>query len=874
MVWDHYSGLSLEYWDEETLFTISRAIGTPIKVDATTLQYQSGYYAKVLVEIDLAKTISNKLWIITKYGAFSQGVTLTKLPKFCTKCKIVGHLTTECIVSQQSSKAGSSNEVEKKIIIDQNQSSPSSRLMPSEQQKSSQVQNPHNSGNLTIPPINLDITKLIQHPHVSMENHSTEVTEINSDLNIINSTIDIKVTQNPFESSEEVGSSKSSKKKPPLKPAVVTRKASKEYLKHMIDKGSLSPQPPPQGDVLVTGVHANSYTINRRELWQDLSDISLMNKPWLVLGDFNTILSIDEKRGGTSLISTSMKDFQDCVDFCGLLQAPKNGLDFSLCNGRDGNKRILCNLDGALFNLKWLDKFNGWHYKVGNRGISDHSHLLGSDAIIPRAPNPPFRFQQMWLNYPNFLQVFCDVKDTLKKAEEKVLEETLKSDSDPTNINLLNNLVTARGLCDMAANNYNTFLRDKARISWIQDGDVNTKFFHTSIKLRQAQNAISEIENSSGNTITDQLGVSNVLIDYFSTKFAHQNVSIHDSFFEASPTAITAEDNSFLEKVPSEEDIRNAVFDLNQDSAPGPDGFTGIFYRFAWEVIKTDLVTAVQYCWENNFIPSGMNSNFLVLIPKVHGAKNAKQFRPIGLSNFCFKVITKIVTMRISQYLPKIISPQQCAFIKNRNIHEQVLLASELVNELSVKRRGGNLGLKLDISQAYDTMSWDFFCKALTRYGFSKKFCDWVMVLLKTTKLSIMVNGGPIGFFGVGRGLKQGDPLSPILFILVEYILSRNNHKLVHERKILPMVIRNGIHRTHLLFAGDIFLFCNGNMRSITHLRNLLKEYQAATSHIINTSKSRCFVSGTSSVRKRQIADFFHMDISNFPDKYLGVMLV
>ncbi|XP_026399009.1 uncharacterized protein LOC113294849 [Papaver somniferum] len=457
-------------------------------------------------------------------------------------------------------------------------------------------------------------------------------------------------------------------------------------------------------------------------------------------GDFNTILSIDEKRGGRSPISTGTKDFQDCVDFCGLLQDPKNGLDFSCYNGRAGKKRILCNLDRALYNLKWLDKFNGWHYKVGNRGISDHSPLLGFDAIIPRALSPPFRFQKMWLNYPNFLQViwnswneeiygnptyvfmnklkrlkkflkvwnwevFGDVKDTLKKAEEKVLEETLKSDSDPTNINLLNNLVTARGLCDMAANNYNTFLRDKERISWIQDGDVNSKFFHTSIKLRQAQNAISEIEDSSGNFVTDQLGISNVLINYFSTKFAHQNVSIHDSFFEAAPTVITAEDNSFLEKVPSEEDIKNAVFDLNQDSAPWPDGFTGIFYRFAWEVIKTDLVTAVQYCWENNFIPSGMNSNFLVLIPKVHGAKNAKQFRPIGLSNFCFKVITKIVTMRISKYLPKIISPQQCAFIKNRNIHEQFLLASELVNELSVKRRGGNLGLKLDISQAYDTMS-------------------------------------------------------------------------------------------------------------------------------------------------------------------------
>ncbi|XP_026378363.1 uncharacterized protein LOC113272781 [Papaver somniferum] len=101
MVWVQLPGLSLEYWDEKTLFKISRAIGNPIKVDAATLNYQSGYYAKVLIKIDLAKNIPNKLWIVTGYGAFSQGVTLTNLPKFCHKCKIVGHQISECRINKQ-----------------------------------------------------------------------------------------------------------------------------------------------------------------------------------------------------------------------------------------------------------------------------------------------------------------------------------------------------------------------------------------------------------------------------------------------------------------------------------------------------------------------------------------------------------------------------------------------------------------------------------------------------------------------------------------------------------------------------------------------------------------------------------------------------
>ncbi|XP_026410269.1 uncharacterized protein LOC113305450 [Papaver somniferum] len=251
-----------------------------------------------------------------------------------------------------------------------------------------------------------------------------------------------------------------------------------------------------------------------------MCDISLMDKPWLILGDFNTILSIDEKKGGTNPISAEMRYIQDCVDYCGLIQAPKSGLEFSWCNGRAG---------------------------IGTRGISDHSPIIGADVVIPRALNPPFRFQKMWLTYPDFMQVildswneeiygnpiyvfmnklkrfkkflrvwnwevFGDVKENLRKAEEKVIEQTLKYDNDPTDISQLNNLVTARGKYDMAVNNYNTFLRD------------NSKFFYTSIKIIQAQNSIYEIEDSTGNLITDQNGISNVLIDYFSQKFAHEDV--------------------------------------------------------------------------------------------------------------------------------------------------------------------------------------------------------------------------------------------------------------------------------------------------------------------------------------------------------------
>ncbi|XP_026399670.1 uncharacterized protein LOC113295554 [Papaver somniferum] len=127
--------------------------------------------------------------------------------------------------------------------------------------------------------------------------------------------------------------------------------------------------------------------------------------------------------------------------------------------------------------------------------------------------------------------------------------------------------------------------------------------------------------------------------------------------------------------------------------------------------------------------------------------------------------------------------------------------------------------------------------------------------------------------FSVGRGLKQGDPLSPILFVLMEDVLSRNISHLVNQGKILPMVVKNGIYPTHLFFADDVFIFFNGAKKSLNNLFTLLDEYQASSGQLINKDKSKCFIDGVTSARKQQICEMVNMDLSKFPDKYLGVLL-
>ncbi|XP_026384210.1 uncharacterized protein LOC113279756 [Papaver somniferum] len=130
-----------------------------------------------------------------------------------------------------------------------------------------------------------------------------------------------------------------------------------------------------------------------------------------------------------------------------------------------------------------------------------------------------------------------------------------------------------------------------------------------------------------------------------------------------------------------------------------------------------------------------------------------------------------------------------------------------------------------------------------------------------------------VDFFSVGRGLRQGVPLSPILFVLMEDVLSINISALMEKGEMQPMVMKNGIHPTHLFFADDVFIFCNGGKKSLKNLFKLLDEYQVVSSQIINKNKSKLFVDGNSHIRRKLISNTIHMEVAKFPGKYFGVYL-
>ncbi|CAH9139932.1 unnamed protein product [Cuscuta epithymum] len=209
--------------------------------------------------------------------------------------------------------------------------------------------------------------------------------------------------------------------------------------------------------------------------------------------------------------------------------------------------------------------------------------------------------------------------------------------------------------------------------------------------------------------------------------------------------------------------------------------------------------------------------------------------------------------------------------MKGRDISDHILVAQEMINSLDRKVRGTNLIVKLDMAKAFDKISWFFLQAVLSKFGCSHIFVTLVMNHLKSTHFSVLINGSPKGYFQPQRGVKQGDPLSPYLFILATEVLSRGLKCLVSSNQIKPLWIGPEGHPvTHLCYADDILIFLNGEARFIQNFNKFLGQYQRVSGQAINFEKSNFGCGKTSLARIRKMERLLGMTKINLPMKYLG----
>ncbi|VFQ66064.1 unnamed protein product [Cuscuta campestris] len=434
--------------------------------------------------------------------------------------------------------------------------------------------------------------------------------------------------------------------------------------------------------------------------------------------------------------------------------------------------------------------------------------------------------------------VFGNIFEEVSKAEERAFraEQNLENDDTEENVVECN---MAKALLQLAHKKEESFWSQKANIKWISQGDASTVFFHSFVRGRRHRLYISSLKTAAGALISSQEEIANEAVDHFSRVFSHVHEGDMGEILCHIPSILSLQDNYMLGALPEEEEIRKTVWALNANSAAGADGYNGFFFRHAWDVIKVDVCKGVQEFFLGIPLPRVFGSTLITLIPKMEGAITLDQFRPISLSTFFSKILSRILSDRLKNILPLLISPEQVAFQQGKGINEHVLIVKEMMHLLSFNARGGNCMVKLDLSKAFDKISWAYLEQVLLKFGFFQRVIHLLMGNLRSTFFSVLINGQPKGFFFMKCGVKQGDPLSPLLFIIAMEGFSRNLLRLKAALSTFCLASGQEINfsKSHVIVHDKMRQEYKVKIRSILGIRCIIKEFTYLGSTIVRAQE-------------------------------------
>lgn len=356
------------------------------------------------------------------------------------------------------------------------------------------------------------------------------------------------------------------------------------------------------------------------------------------------------------------------------------------------------------------------------------------------------------------------------------------------------------------------FWKMRSREDWLRWGDKNTKWFHSRASFRKRKNEIKGIEDRRGTWVEEEEEISEVATNYFMKLSSSSQPNEEEILIltEAVDKKLTSEKSRWLDSNFPEEDIEGALKSMNPTKAPGPDGAHAKLYQKCWDIIGEDTVRVCLGILNHKESMEPINNTLIALIQKTKEPKRMAEYRPISLCNVIYKIIAKSMANRMKRVFDTVIALNQSTFVPGRQMTDNVIAGFECIHALNNKRRGktGHIALKLDMSKAYARVEWTFIEEMMKCMNFSEEWTNKVMQCISSVSYSILINGSPQEEFRPSRGLRQGDPLSPYLFLLCAEGFST---LLKREESLLNLsgfqINKHCPILTHLFFADDILVF-------------------------------------------------------------------
>lgn len=250
-----------------------------------------------------------------------------------------------------------------------------------------------------------------------------------------------------------------------------------------------------------------------------------------------------------------------------------------------------------------------------------------------------------------------------------------------------------------------------------------------------------------------------------------------------------------------------------------------------------------------------------------------RNFRPIGLCNTSYKLVTKIIVARIKPFLPLIIGPTQSSFLAGRRAADNAIIVQEYLNHFrKMKGKKGSMIIKIDLEKAFDRLEWSFIRDSLFYFNFPPNLSKVIMSCITTSSIAILINGTKTDFFEPSRGIRQGDPISPYIFIICMERLSRMIDEAIVAHSWTPISIsKSGPKISHLFFADDLTLFARADSNNCNTIASILHTFCEISGQKLNLSKSRVLFSRNCSQEMiNQCSTMLNIKASTSFGKYLG----
>ena len=377
----------------------------------------------------------------------------------------------------------------------------------------------------------------------------------------------------------------------------------------------------------------------------------------------------------------------------------------------------------------------------------------------------------------------------------------------------------------------------RSRAEWLEEGERPTRYFFKLEQTRIRKSRIHAIYDANGVEVTSQAEIAKAHVDFYTDLFSEEAIDLdrQSDLLSSLTNSLSADQSMLCEGQITLEETTNAVKGLSSGKSPGPDGLSAEFYVKFWDLLGPFLVQVFNSCCLNSEMCDSMKISHTRVVFKKGDAKNLKNWRPISLLNVDYKICSKALSLRLAKVLEFIVSPDQTCSVPGRKITSNLHALRDILDYIDRTNETGIL-LSLDQEKAFDRVNRVFLLNLLQRFGFGPSFIRWVSTLYNGASMQIIVNGWLTDPVPLARGVRQGDSLSPLLYILcVETLACKIKQCSEIEGFLLPGA--RGAQYKVGLYADDTTSFVK-TVRSLERLFDVIRLYEQGSGAKLNVSKT------------------------------------